>query len=120
MLVPIKVVGPAAPEHSNAAWSQSASFSSSLFSATLDGTAGHEAAFPKVSTVHTPVLEDEVCLPPDEEDECLTPEVLLHIAYEVVSQLYNTEDFSQLLLEECSLQDFLVEQIHSSQPVVEA
>jgi hypothetical protein len=55
------------------------------------------------------VLEDEVCLPPEEEDECLTPIVLLHIAYEMVSQLDNAEDFRQLSLEELSLRDFLVE-----------
>jgi hypothetical protein len=45
---------------------------------------------------------------------------LLHIAYEVVSQLDNAEDFRHLSLEELSLQDFLVQQIHSLQPVVEA
>jgi hypothetical protein len=49
------------------------------------------------------VLEDEVCLLLEVEDECLTHEVLLHIAYEVVSQLDNAEDFRQLSLEEHSL-----------------
>jgi hypothetical protein len=38
----------------------------------------------------------------------------------VVSQLDNAEDFRHLSLEELSLQDFLVQQIHSLQPVVEA
>jgi hypothetical protein len=66
------------------------------------------------------MIQDEVCLPPQEEDECLSPDVLLHIAYDVVSQLDNAADFWQLSLEELSLQDFLVEQIDSLQPVVEA
>jgi hypothetical protein len=78
------------------------------------------AAFSEVSVDPSPMLEDEVCLPPEEEDECLAPEVLLHIAYEVVSQLEKVEEFRQLSLEELSLRDFLVEQIHTLQPVVEA
>jgi hypothetical protein len=74
----------------------------------------HVAAFPEVATAPSLVLEDEACLPPQEEDEYLTPKVLLHIAYEVVSQLDNDEDFRQLSLEELSLiHDFLVAQIHS-------
>jgi hypothetical protein len=49
-----------------------------------------------VSADPLPMLEDEVRLPPEEEDECLAPEVLLHIvllhiAYEVVSQLDKVE-----------------------------
>jgi hypothetical protein len=66
------------------------------------------------------MIEDEVCLPPQEEDECLIPDVLLHIAYEVVSQLDNAADFRQLSLGELSRQDFLVEQIDSLQLVVQA
>jgi hypothetical protein len=49
------------------------------------------------------MLEDEVYPPSEVEDECLTPEVLLHIAYEVVSQLDQAEEFRLLLLEKCSL-----------------
>jgi hypothetical protein len=74
----------------------------------------------EVFVVPLPVLEDLVCLAPEEEDGCLTPEVLLHIAFEVMSQLDNAEDFRQLSLEELSLWDFLIEQIHTLQPVVEA
>jgi hypothetical protein len=48
---------------------------------------------------------------PEVEDECLTPEVLLHVAYEVVSQLDKAEESMLLSLEEHSLPDFLVEQI---------
>jgi hypothetical protein len=66
------------------------------------------------------VFEDEVYLLPKDEDECLTPEILLHIAYEVVSQLDNAEEFRQFSLNELSLGDFLVEQIHILDPVVEA
>jgi hypothetical protein len=77
-------------------------------------------SFPEESVVSLTMIEDEVCLPPQEEDECLTPAVLLHIAYEVVSQLDNAADFRQLLLEKLSLRDFLVELMDSLQPVVEA
>jgi hypothetical protein len=45
---------------------------------------------------------------------------LLHIVYEVVSQLDNASDFWQWTLEELSLRDFRVEQIYSLQLVVEA
>jgi hypothetical protein len=48
---------------------------------------------PEEYVVSSTMIEDEVCLPPEEEDECLTPDVLLHIAYEVVSQLDNVADF---------------------------
>jgi hypothetical protein len=53
------------------------------------------------------------------EDEDLTPEVLLHVAYEVVSQLDRVEVYRSLSLEEQSLRNFLVEQIHSLRLVVE-
>jgi hypothetical protein len=43
------------------------------------------------------MLEDEVYPPSEVEDECLTPEVLLH------SQLDQAEEFRLLLLEKCSL-----------------
>jgi hypothetical protein len=78
------------------------------------------AAFPEMSADLLSVFEDEVYLPPKDEDECLTPEILLHIAYEVVSQLDNAEEFRQFSLDELSLGDFLVEQIHILEPVVEA
>jgi hypothetical protein len=66
------------------------------------------------------VIDDEVCLSPEEEDEYLTPVVLLHIAYEVVCKLDKTAYFRQLSLEELSLPDFLIEQIYYLEPVVEA
>jgi hypothetical protein len=106
-LTPVEAVGPVDPVLASAAWSQRASSSLSLFSTALDGATGHATAFPEVSNVPLPMLEGEVCLPPEEEDECLTPKVLLHIVYEVVSQLENTEDFRQLSLKELSLCDIL-------------
>jgi hypothetical protein len=57
--------------------------------------------------------EDDDCSLLEEEDEDLASEVLLHVAYEVVSQLDMAEDFRSLSLEEQSLCGFLVEQIHS-------
>jgi hypothetical protein len=54
------------------------------------------------------------------EDECLTLEVLLHIAYEVVSQLDRAKEFMLLSLNEQSLHNFLEEHIRSLQLVVEA
>jgi hypothetical protein len=53
-------------------------------------------------------------------DECLTLEVLLHIAFEVISQLDKAEESRWLSPEEFSLCDFLVQQIRSLQLVVEA
>jgi hypothetical protein len=52
-------------------------------------------------------------------EECLTPEVLLHIAFEMISQLGKAEESRCLSPEELSLYDFLVEQIRSLQLVVE-
>jgi hypothetical protein len=55
---------------------------------------------------------------PDEEDEALAPvgddedlalEVLLHVAFEVISQLDRAEVFRSLSIKELSLCDFLVE-----------
>jgi hypothetical protein len=60
-----------------------------------------------------PLFEDDLCSPPKMEDERTSPEVLLHIAYEVVSQLDKPEEFRLLLPEEESLRDFLVDQIRS-------
>jgi hypothetical protein len=60
---------------------------------------------------HLASTEGEVCFPPEVEDDCLSPEVLLHIAYEVVSQLGRAEEFKQLLPEGLSLHNFLREQI---------
>jgi hypothetical protein len=57
---------------------------------------------------------------PEVEDECLTPEVRLHIALEVVTQLDKAEDFIRLSSEKLSLREFLVEQISSLLMVVEA
>jgi hypothetical protein len=59
------------------------------------------------------VFEDEGCLPPEDEDECLTPEILLHIVYEVVSQLDRAEEFCSLSPGEHDLLDFLEDQIAS-------
>jgi hypothetical protein len=76
-----------------------------------------------VTTAGSPqAFEDDDCSLPDEEDEDLAPEeenedltleVLLHVAYEVVSILDRVEEFRSLSLEEQSLRDFLVEQICS-------
>jgi hypothetical protein len=77
-------------------------------------------SFTEESVVSLIMIEDEVFLPPQEEDECVTLDVLLHIAYEVVSQLDDAADFWQLSFEELSLRDFLVEQIDSLQLVVQA
>jgi hypothetical protein len=62
--------------------------------------------------------EDVVCSLPEVEDEDFAPEVLLQVAYEVVSQLDRVEDFRSLLLEEQSLRSFLAKQIRSLQLVV--
>jgi hypothetical protein len=53
------------------------------------------------------------------EDEHLSPEMRLHVAFEVVSQLDKGEDFRSLSPEELSLCDFLNERIRSLQLVVE-
>jgi hypothetical protein len=53
-----------------------------------------------------------------EEDEDLTLEVLLYVAYEMVSQLGRAV-YRLLSLEEQSLCDFLVEQILSLRLVIE-
>jgi hypothetical protein len=66
-----------------------------------------------------PFLEDDLCSPPELEDERPSSVVLLHIVYEVASQLDKAEDFRLLPPEEESLRDFLVDQITSSQLVVE-
>jgi hypothetical protein len=63
------------------------------------------------------VLDDEVCSLPEVKEVDLAPEVLLHIAYEVVSQLDRAEVFQSLSLEEQSLHSFLGEQIRSLQLV---
>jgi hypothetical protein len=85
-----------------------------MFGSASDCMVRHVATFPEVATAPSPMLEDEACLPPQEEDEYLTPKVLLHIAYEVVPQLDNAKDFRWLSREELSLiHDFLVAQIYS-------
>jgi hypothetical protein len=65
-------------------------------------------------------FEGDYCSLPEVEDEDLVPEVLLHVAYEVVTQLDRAEEFRLLSLEEQSLRNFLVEQICSLQLVIEA
>jgi hypothetical protein len=66
------------------------------------------------------IASSHVPLPPQPEvgDECLTPQLLLHIAFEVISQLDKGEDSRWLQPEELSLWDFLVEQIQSLQLAV--
>jgi hypothetical protein len=59
------------------------------------------------------VCEDLLCSPPDLDDENLSPDVLLHIAYEVVSQLDRAEDFQLLSPDEHDLRDFVEDQIMS-------
>jgi hypothetical protein len=54
------------------------------------------------------------------DEECLTPEVQLHIVFKVISQLGKAEESRCLSPEELSLRDFLVEQIRSLQLVVKA
>jgi hypothetical protein len=56
---------------------------------------------------------------PEMDDECLTPEILLHIAFEVISQLGKAEESMWLSPEALSLRDFLVEQLWSLQLVIE-
>jgi hypothetical protein len=53
------------------------------------------------------------------KDVCVTLEVQLHIALEVVAQLDKAKDFRWLLLEKLSLREFLVEQISSLRMVFE-
>jgi hypothetical protein len=63
---------------------------------------------PLVATVDPKqALDDVVCSLPKVDDKDLAPEVLLHIAYEVVSQLDMAEAFRSLSLEEQSLCGFL-------------
>jgi hypothetical protein len=53
------------------------------------------------------------------DDECLVSEVLLHIAFTVISQLSKSEEYRLLSPEELSLRDFLVDQFRLLQLVVE-
>jgi hypothetical protein len=53
------------------------------------------------------------------DDECLVPEVLLHIAFTVISQLSKSEEYRLLSPEELSLRNFLVDQFRLLQLVVE-
>jgi hypothetical protein len=50
---------------------------------------------------------------PEVKDECLTSEVMFHIAFEVTSQLDKEEESRWLMPEELSPRGFLVEQIMS-------
>jgi hypothetical protein len=68
----------------------------------------------------SPWSPSSFCSQPEVEDEYLSPEMRLHIAFEVVSQLDKAKNFRWLPLEELSFRDFLVEQIRSLQLVVEA
>jgi hypothetical protein len=63
--------------------------------------------------------EEDEALAPVGDDEDLTLEVLLHVAFEVISQLDRAEVFRSLSIKELSLCDFLVEQIRSLRLVVE-
>jgi hypothetical protein len=65
-------------------------------------------------------FEDDPCSSPELEYEHPSLVVLLHSAYEVVSQLDRAEEFRLPSSEEDSLRDFLVDQIKSLQFVVEA
>jgi hypothetical protein len=53
------------------------------------------------------VSKDLLCSPLDLDDEHLSPDVLLHISYEVVSQLDRVEDFRSLSPDKQDLYDFL-------------
>jgi hypothetical protein len=59
------------------------------------------------------ISEDELCSLPDLGDERLSPKVLLHNAYEVVSQLERAEEFHSLSSNELELRDFLKDPIVS-------
>jgi hypothetical protein len=65
------------------------------------------------------ISDDELCSPSDLDDDRLSSEVLLHIAYEVVSQLDRAEDFWLLSPDKQDLCDFLEDHITSLQLVVE-
>jgi hypothetical protein len=77
-------------------------------------------SFPVQEPVHyqLPRSPSSICSQPVVEDEYLLPEVRLHIAFEVVSQLDKAEDARWLSPKELSFCDFLVEQIWSLQLVV--
>jgi hypothetical protein len=53
------------------------------------------------------------------EDDCLAPDILLHITYEVVSQLDRAEESKCLSSKEHSLCYFLVEQVGCLQFIVQ-
>jgi hypothetical protein len=123
LCAPVIAIGLAALERAGMTWSHPTGLDSEAGQSPLPPNLSATAvglSFPEESVVSLTMIEDEVCLPPQEEDECLTPAVLLHIAYEVVSQLDNAADFRQLLLEKLSFRDFLVELMDSLQPMVEA
>jgi hypothetical protein len=65
------------------------------------------------------VSKDLLCSPLDLDDEHLSPDALLDIAYEVVSQLDRAKDFRLLSPDEQDLHNFLEDRIMSLQPVVE-
>jgi hypothetical protein len=73
---------------------------------------------PALPSVNHHLSEDEFSSLLELEDEHLSPEVLLHIAYEVVSQLDRAEEFCPLSPDEEDLRDFLKDQIVSLQLVV--
>jgi hypothetical protein len=72
-------------------------------------------SFPVQEPFHyqLPQSPSSICSQPVVEDEYLLPEVRLHIAFEVVSQLDKAEDARWLSPKELSFCDFLVEQISS-------
>jgi hypothetical protein len=103
------VVGPVAPMSANAPGSPS-----SLTSLPL-------VAAPVGLVMQTPlaISEDELYSLPKLDDERLSPEVLLHIAYEVVSRLDRVEEFCLLSPDEQDLHYFLKDHIASLQLVLE-
>jgi hypothetical protein len=66
-----------------------------------------------VTSAHAPLPPQ-----PEVEDECLKPEVLLHITFEVIFQLDKATEARWLSPEEISLRDFLVEQYRSLHMVI--
>jgi hypothetical protein len=64
--------------------------------------------------------KDFDCSLPEVEEDDLATEVLLHVAFEVVSQLDRAKEFRLLSLKEQSLRGFLGEQIRSLQLVTTA
>jgi hypothetical protein len=80
---------------------------------------GRQALAPLTCCVTSVTVTLSFYSQPEVEDEYLSPEVRMHIAFKVVSQLEKAKVFRSLLLKELSLRVFLVEQIRSLQLIVE-